>query len=256
MNLFYDISDQKDLPAESLQLRSLGTEKVFASIGKTTRNGWEGRSTQWSHHMTAVTPEDYDRQFVNKLINSRPVYNMKKVLDHHFKSYFLVHTQGRSDFFTHMRHVALPALKKLKDSEVCVNLFQEWMEEKMSFKKNSLMPHAVNNNTINVGSVNAPVQFQQSSDYSVQTQHNHYQKEHIKEVFKLITRDIQKFNEQIRNDFAMEMNYAVAQLERDKDIKPQLLSLGSLMNDVGINTFANLLAAPVYEIIKPFLGLS
>ncbi|TKC04239.1 hypothetical protein [Pedobacter frigoris] len=255
MNPFYDISDQKDLPVESLQLKNLGTEKVFASIGKTTRNGWEGRSTQWSHHMTAVTPEDYDRQFVNKLMKSRPIYTMKKVLDHHFENYCSIHTQGQADFFIHMRHVALPTLRKLKSSEVCVNLFEEWLEEKMSVNKKSLTPNTVNNNTINVGSVNAPVQFQQSSDHSVQTQHNHYQKEHVKEVFDLITRDIQNLNEQIRNDFTMEMNYAVAQLEKDRDIKPQLLSLGSLMKDVGVGTFTNLLAAPIFEVIKPLLGL-
>lgn len=118
MNPFYDISDQKALPVESLQLKNLGTEKVFASIGRTTRNGWEGRSTQWNHHMTAVTPEDYDRQFVNKLMKSRPIYTMKKVLDHHFENYCSVHTQGQTHFFTHMRHVALPALRKHKSSEV------------------------------------------------------------------------------------------------------------------------------------------
>ena len=51
------------------------------------------------------------------------------------------------------------------------------------------------------------------------------------------------------------MDYAIAQLERNKDIKPQLLNIGLLIKDVGISTFSNLLAAPISELIKPYLGL-
>ncbi|MES2458891.1 MAG: hypothetical protein V4594_25295 [Bacteroidota bacterium] len=255
MNPFYDISDQKELPADSLQLKNLGTEKVFASIGKTSRDGWGGRSTEWSRHMTPVNPEDYDSQFVHKLMKSRPIYTMNKVLDHHLQNYCSIHVKGQADFFTHMRYVALPALKKIKNSEVCVNLFEEWLEEKMKSKKPQI-PNTVNNNTINIGEANAPLQFQQNSNYSVQTQHNHLQKDQIKDFLEILRKDIQHIDENIRKDFAMEMDYAVVQLERERDIKPQLSTIGSLMKDVGMGTFTNLLAAPVFEILKPYLGLS
>ncbi|MFD1769592.1 hypothetical protein [Sphingobacterium suaedae] len=255
MNAFYDISDQTDLPIDALQLSNLGSEKVYASIGTTTRDGWGGRNTEWSRHTTAVQPEDYDRQFAYKLNKYKPVYDMGKILDYHFNHYCSTHLQGQSDFLKHMRYVVLPILKKLNNSEVCATLLEQWIEEKTTVKKD-IIPHTVNNNTINIGTVNAPTQFQQNSDYSVQTQHNHLQKEQIKEFLEVLREDIQNVDESIRNDFALEMDYAVAQLNKDRDIKPQLLTIGGLMKDVGIGTFTNVLAAPIYEMLKPLLGIS
>lgn len=255
MSPFYDISNQKDLPADSLQLKNLGTEKVFASIGKRSRDGWGGRSTEWSRHMTPVKPEDYDNQFVHRLMKSKPIYTMNKVLDHHLQNYCSMNTREQGDFFTHMRYVALPALKKLRNSEVCVDLFEDWLEQKMNSKKHQT-PNTVNNNTINIGDVNAPLQFQQNSNHSVQTQHNHLQKEQLKDFLEILKKDIQGIEENIRKDFAMEMDYAIVQLERERDIKPQSLTIGGLMKDVGLGTFSNLLAAPIFEIVKPYLGLS
>lgn len=255
MSPFYDISDQKDLPADSLQLKNLGPEKVFTSIGKTSRDGWGGRSTEWSRYMTPVKPEDYDNQFVHRLMKSRPIYTMNKVLDHHLQNYCSINARGHGDFFTHMRYVALPALKKLRSSEVCVDLFEEWLEQKMNSKKHQT-PNTVNNNTINIGDVNAPLQFQQNSNHSVQTQHNHLQKEQLKDFLEILKKDIQGVDENIRKDFAMEMDYAIVQLERERDIKQQLSTIGGLMKDVGLGTFSNLLAAPIFEILKPYLGLT
>jgi len=56
-----------------------------------------------------------------------------------------------------MRHVAFTALKKLKNTEVFVNLFEEWPGEKMLDIEKNQIPHTVNNNTISVRSVNALV---------------------------------------------------------------------------------------------------
>lgn len=235
-------------------MNNLGSEKVFASIGTPTRDGWGGRNTEWSRHTTPVQPEDYDRQFAYKLNKYKPVYNMGNILDYHFNHYCSTHPHGQGDFLKHMRYAVLPILKKLNNSEVCVTFLEEWIEEKTTIKK-TIPPHTVNNNTINVGTVNAPTQFQQNTDYSVQTQHNHLQKDEIKEFLEILREDIQKADESIRNDFALEMDYAIAQLKKDRDVKPQLLTIGSLMKDVGIGTFTNVLASPIYAILRPLLGL-
>jgi hypothetical protein len=254
MNPFYDISKEKELPADALELNNLGTERVYANFGKTLRDGWGGRSTEWKKLTIAVQPENYDRLFAYKLNRSKPIYGMTKVLDHHFNHYCSIHLNDQEDFITHMRYVVLPAVKKINNSEVCVTLLEEWLQKKTSIQ-NTLNPHIVNNNTINVGAVNAPVQFQQNSDHSAQTQHNHQQKDQIKDFLEVLRRDIQAMEENIRKDFTMEMDYAVAQLDRDRNVQPQLTTIGGLMKDVGVGTFTNLLAAPIFEIIKPLLGL-
>lgn len=165
------------------------------------------------------------------------------------------HLQGDEEFLKHMRYIILPKLKKQKNAETLVELFEQWLNQKTLKTKEQPKPHIVNHNTINVGNVNAPTQFQQNSDHSIQTQHNRYKKEDIKQAFELLKKDIQNFDEQLRKDFAMEMDYAITQLERDKDIKPQLLNLGNLMSQIGIGLFSSLLAAPIFELIKPHLGL-
>ncbi|MNK18091.1 hypothetical protein D3C87_362890 [compost metagenome] len=254
MNPFYDISDQRKLPSDALQLNNLGTERVYASFGRNSRDGWGGRTTEWSRHMIAVQPEDYDRAFAHKLSKSKPIYFMTKVLDHHFEHYLSQYMDGQPDFLTHMRYIVLPAVKKINNSEVCVTLFEEWLQKKMTNSEN-LKPSIVNNNTINVGTINSPVQFQQNSDHSNQVQHNHQYRDQIKDFLEVLRLDIQTLDENIRKDFAMEMNYAVAQLDRDKNVQPQLTAIGGLMKDIGLGTFTNLLAAPIFEIVRPMLGL-
>ena len=254
MNPFFNISTDKNLPSTALQLTNLGERRIYASMGKRSRDGWGQSSIQVNDIYTAVVPEDYDKQFIYKLQKWKPIYELGLVVEHHYNHYLTQHVQGHDEFIKQMRYVILPMLKKQRNAEVCTELFEQWLDQKTP--KTQAKPHTVNNNTINVGSVNAPSQFQQNSDHSVQTQHDHYQKVGIKEAFELIKRDIQNVNEQIRKDFAMEMDYAIIQLERDKDIKPQLVNIGALIKAVGMGTFTNLLAAPIFELIKPHLGLS
>ncbi len=132
---------------------------------------------------------------------------------------------------------------------------EQWLKAKENNAEKDKIGQVVNNNTIQFGDIHAPFQFQQSSNHSIQTQSNHYRTEDIQKVFELLSKDIQKINEKIREDFAMEMDYAVKQLNKGKDIKPQLLNIGTLMKDVGLGVFANVIASPIYEVIKPSLGL-
>jgi len=257
MNPFFDISTDENLSTDLLPLRNLGKQRIFAIVGGRRGSDYWGTSgSSNTTHYTNVVADDYDNQFVYKLQKWKPVYDINRIMDYHYQHYTSSHQQGQEEFLKHMRYVILPKLKKQKNAEVCIELFEQWLNQKTPQKSQQTKPHTVNHNTINVGSVTAPTQFQQNSDHSIQTQHNHYQKEDIKQAFELLEKDIQNVNEQIRKDFAMEMTYAVTQLERDKDIKPQLLNIGTLMKDIGMGTFTNLLAAPIFEFIKPHLGLN
>ncbi|GAA4100566.1 hypothetical protein [Mucilaginibacter panaciglaebae] len=253
MNPFFDISTSENLPPEALPLNNLGNQRIMAMVGRPSRNDWGGRSYESNAIYTDTVPEDYDDQFAYKLNKWKPVYDIDKVINHHYDFYLSENSHGHDNFLKHMRYVILPKLKSRKSSEACIELFEKWLDIKMPNSRSNT-PHIVNN-SINLGNINAPVQFQQNSENSVQTQYNYSQKDQVKELFNLLTKDIEMVNEKIRSDFAMEMNYAVAQLAKDKDIKPQLLSIGGIIKDVGIGTFTNLLASPIYEIVKPMLGL-
>jgi len=255
MNPFFEISEQEELPDDVFALKNLGIQQAWITVGRRSSDFWGTPGTPSKTTYRNTTDEDYDQQFVRKLHKWKPIYHIDLVLEHHYSYYLARHDQGHGDFLKHMRYVILPILKKKPNAEVCTQLFEKWLDSKEPGHSNILKPYTVNNNTINVGNVNAPTQFQQNSDHSTQTQHNHLQKDDIKQVFELLQKDIQQVNEQIRKDFAMEMDYAITQLERGKDIKPQLFNIGSLIKDVGMGTFTNLLAAPVFELVKPYLGL-
>lgn len=256
MNPFFDISNDENLPYEELPLRNLGRQQIFAIVGgRRGSDHWGTSGTASKTTYTDTTPEHYDRQFLYKLQKWKPVYDIDRLVEYHYAYYTSKHPQGHNEFLKHMRYVILPQLKKIKNNEVCVELFEQWLDQKTPKIKEDLKSSIVNHNTIKIGSIHAPAQFQQNSDNSVQTQHNHYQKEEIRKAFALLEKDIQNVNEQIRKDFAMEMDYAITQLERDRDIKPQLQNIGALIKAVGMGTFTNLLAAPIFELVKPHLGL-
>lgn len=256
MNPFFEISNDENLPYDKLPLRNLGRQQIFAIIGgRRGSDHWGTSDTPSRTTYTDTTPEHYDRQFVDKLRKWRPIYDIDRLIEYHYKQYISVHEHAHDQFLKHMRYVILPQLKKIRNNEVCVELFEQWLDQKTPKIVEKLEPNIVNHNTIKVGTINAPAQFQQNSDHSIQAQHNHYDKDEIRKIFELLKEDIQNADEQIRKDFAMEMDYAVTQLAKNRDIKPQLLNIGSLMKQVGMGTFTNILAAPLFEWIKPHLGL-
>lgn len=115
--------------------------------------------------------------------------------------------------------------------------------------------HIHNNNQITIGNVNAPLQLLQSSNNSTQTQNINYSQENIKEFFSILKTDIIKLTPEQKDDFNSEIEYAVKQQTKGKDVKQQLLNIGGLMKDIGMNVFGNIIASPIFEVIKPLLGL-
>ena len=253
MNLFFDISESDNLPDGALELNNLGSQRIMAMISNPRRNDFGQRSYESKNYYTKTLPTDYDNQFINKLINWQPIYGIERVINHHYKIYSSKQPQGHDSFIKHMKYYILPLLQKQRNSDACIELFKEWLENKSS-NSNSKAPHTINN-TINLGTINAPLQFQQNSNNSVQNQHNHYKREEVKELFELLKKDIEKLDEKIRSDFALEMDYAMVQLEKRKDITPQLLTIGELVKDVGIGVFTNILASPLSEELKHLINM-
>lgn len=255
MNEFYDIGTQNDLSEDSYQLKDLGHQKILISASTRVRGGW-GEQDQYerSNVYTAVTAEDYDHQFVSKLLRVRPSYKIETLINHHFHFYLSKHPGLKEEFLNHMRYEVFPLIKKRSNNESYTELFEKWINDQtMGHEKPNSIPTI--NNTINVGNVNAPLQLQQNSNHSVQTQNNHLPKEDMEHFFEILKKDIKQVDENIRKDFLMEIDYTLVQIERERDIKPQMLNIGELIKDVGVNTFANLLAAPIFEVVKPLLGL-
>jgi rRNA maturation endonuclease Nob1 len=124
-----------------------------------------------------------------------------------------------------------------------------------SLEEEPFVPIQVQNNYITLRDINSPTQFQQGTKKSTQMQEIKQASEDIKELFNLVQADIKNLSINIQDEFKSEINYAVRQLEKGKDITTQLLNVGNLIKDVGINVFANLLASPIFEILKPSLDL-
>lgn len=247
MNPFYDISTEKTLHENNLQLCYLGSRRIFAIIG--SRNG------ESTNHYTDTTPEDYDNQFATKLKKWKPIYELEKLLEHHYQ-YYLENNPGKNEVFCkHLEYVVLPRLKKSPDNDTHCKLIEDWLITKKSPSRSTNEKQIVNNNTIQISNIHAPIQFQQNSDNSVQNQTIQFNKEDIKKAFELLSIDIKNMNEQIRADFSMEMNYAMVQLEKGKDIKQPMFNIGLLMKEIGLGVFENLAAAPIFEYLKPILGL-
>ncbi|MBS1532778.1 MAG: hypothetical protein JSU01_20920 [Bacteroidetes bacterium] len=254
MNPFFDISIDKNFPDDQLSLRNLGEKRVYAIIGRRRSDFWGTDGISSTKHYIDVVPGDYDNLFIHKILKWQPIWDIDRVVEHHYQHFIVNQPQGDDQFLKHMKYVILPQLKKQRNAEVRVELFEQWLNQKTPNPKEEAKSSIVNHNIMHVGNIHAPTQFQQGSDNSVQTLHNKFNKEEIQQAFELLKKDIQSLDEQIRKDFAMEMDYAIIQLAKEKDIKPQLLNIGSLMTQAGVGVFSSLLASPLWEIIKPHLG--
>jgi hypothetical protein len=135
------------------------------------------------------------------------------------------------------------------------NITQSGVMYLESLVEKPFVPLQIQNNLINVGDINSPTQFQQGSNHSTQTQEIAYTEENINKLFTLLKADFDKLSIDVRDDLNSEIEYASKQLKKGKSVKTQLLNIGGLVKDVGINVFANLIASPIFEIIKPAMGL-
>lgn len=133
MNPFYDISINEQLADEEFSLHNLGSQKIFATIGKRRSDYWGSNGTQSTHHYTPVLAEDYDKLFIYKIGKWKPIYDIEKLIEHHFYHFLKKQPDGKEEFLKHMRYVILPILKRQKnrDSDTRIELFEQWLNEKL-----------------------------------------------------------------------------------------------------------------------------
>ncbi len=65
-----------------------------------------------------------------------------------------------------------------------------------------------------------------------------------------------KITEAIKTEIQEELEYAKKQHNRKRPIVEQLKNIDSFIQKVGIGVFTSLAASPLFEIIKPYIGLS
>lgn len=134
MNPFFDISENTELPEDALPLRNLGAQLPWLTVGRRSSDFWGTDGTSSKTTYRATTSGDYDQQFIRKLLRWKPIYQIDSVLDHHYYHYLNHNQHSQSDFLKHLRYVILPLLKKKPNAEVCVQLFEGWLQTQESHK--------------------------------------------------------------------------------------------------------------------------
>lgn len=246
MNEFYSISEENKDPIDEFQLKNLGKRTVSMIVGKSSRrNFWEEtESPQSTRYYTDVKSEDYDGVFAYKLKECKPPYDLGKILDYHL-SYYINERQGdKSRFLNQIKFVILPKIKKYSDSDIYVELINDWLNANGMNKKDN------KNLNLHIGDINAPTQFQMNSDNSHQTQQITYEKKEIIELLDLIKKDLDKISKESREDLENEIANAKKQLDKGKNINSRLKTIGSMIKDIGVGVFTNLATSPLLGLLN------
>lgn len=81
MNPFFDIIEKAELPGDAFALKNLGSQQAWITSGRRGSDFWgtSGSSSNTTYRDTK--DEDYDQQFVRKLVRWKPVYNIGLVIN-------------------------------------------------------------------------------------------------------------------------------------------------------------------------------
>jgi len=242
MTMFYKIANKGEDPNNQFSLKDLGKQ---IKCNRLVNHGHGVLGMEEYYRLT--TQEDYDKSFVSLLLETKPIFKITDLLNFHLEHY----DGSKIEFIAQIKYIILPLVKKEKDTEGYIQLINDWLDKKEP-KSNQM---AKNVYKIKTRDINAPTQFQQNSDNSVQNQNLNYNEAIIKELFEALEPDIERLAIDIKEDFSSEMSYALKQIKQGKDIKSQLLNIGSLISNVGLPFFVNLVSSGAFEVMKPYLGL-
>ena len=235
MKFFYAIVEEGVEPQE-FEIEFFGDKTEYNKVS--ANNGYIDIKKAYK----PAIDEDYDMRFREAMYKIKPIFKVPSFLD-----YQLLRYEGnQSEFLAQIRYKILPRTKNGKSAYA--EIIEKWLESKEENTK-------VATYSISTGDVHAPIQIQQNSNYSSQKQQISYNASDVKDFFSILRHDIEKLDVSIREDFEMEMKYALKQLEKENDIKPQLLNIGSLISNVGLPIFTSLTSSGIFEVIKPFLGI-
>lgn len=237
MKIFYAIAKEGDEPHE-FEIKFFGDKIKHKRV---TNEGLGAINIE--SYLKPATDAEYDIKFREAMYEIKPIYKVPHFLDYQFSRY-----EGeQTEFLAQIRYVILPRSKNGKPAHA--EIIEKWLESKEE-KSTSIGTY-----TIQTGDVHAPIQIQQNSNHSSQKQIINYTTSEINDIFSALRADIEKLDKSIREDFNLEINYAVKQLEKDNDVKPQLLNIGKLISNVGLPIFTNLISSGAFEAIKPLLGI-
>lgn len=150
MNEFYSIATIAGSLENPLQLDNLGNQKVLAIVGKSRRNSdfWGGdsdygyeRNNRSQTFYASTTPEDYDQQFVSRIANTKPPYEIGNFIDYHFNFYVSNRKGDPKKYYQHLKYVILPILEKRKNTKVYCELVTEWLTKQESQLSNRMSGH-------------------------------------------------------------------------------------------------------------------
>lgn len=233
MNRFYVVSEEEQGANNEFEIKYFGNKTAHPRVST------EGGYISIDKIFKPATDYEYDKKFRELIYSTKPIFKVIQLLDFHLENY----NGPKDEFILQINYVILPKIDPLYKK-----IINDWLDMKK--------PNAESTNyNISMNNINAPVQIQQKSDNATQSQNITYSMADIKELFSHIQADIQNSDAQIREDFEMEMNYAIKNLDKGNDIKPQLLSLGSLITSVGLPIFTSLTSSGLFEVLKPLLGI-
>jgi len=252
MNDFYSIALENTEPINEYQLKNIGTRRIMATLGKPRRGDWgERMGYEYQRFYTDTKPEDYDDLFATKITNVKPPYELNNLLEFHCEQYLKIKNGTKDKFVKHVKYVVLPIIKQRIKSEVYAELVEEWINQ------NNM--NSINENrgtvTLNMKNISAPTQVQVNSNSSTQKQVNSFAEKDIKQLFEALEKDLINLEKDLKEELQAEMVNALKYLNKGKNINSRLETIGSLIREVGLSVFSNLIASPIFEIIRPYLGL-
>lgn len=243
-NEFYSIGSSDKKLNHEFQLDRLGEKMHSMTIGN-------GQGESYTTYR-ATTSEDYDRSLAYKISRIKPPYEITKLIEYHLDYYLSTPNSEKQKFIKQIKYVVIPALKKMNNKEVYVDIINDWISE---HNENNNTKNITTMNVINARDINAPTQFQQGSSRSTQSQEIEASKDDILKFMDLLKEEIKSNQTEVANDLKLEIEYTVAQLNKGNNISQQLTNIGKILKDTSISVLANIISNPIYLAVKPLLGI-
>tara|TARA_R110001592_G_scaffold40877_3_gene133980 strand:- start:1555 stop:2313 length:759 start_codon:yes stop_codon:yes gene_type:complete len=249
---FYDISEEGQKPQGRFQLTNYGSERHLMTVGTPVRRGAWGESTEYVSNTTyrATVPEDYLKDFVYMIRKFKPIYEIDQLLDHHLDMY--MRKGNKSEIFLkHIRYEVIPLLGKSNDTNPHIELVNKWLGQR---EGKSVSNHPTP--TVHFEGITGNIQLLIDSPYGSQKQEVHCDKADIDGFLSALFKDIESLKHDLKDELVSEVQTALLQNKRGKLTQAKLMNLISLMKEIGVGVFTNVVASPIFEALKPSLGIS
>lgn len=135
MNDFYDIVVNNSNRINPLQLSNLGNKFNNLTIIFPNSRSSENENNSSSKYYRSIVSDDYDNLFTHRILKTSPPYEIEKFIDYHFDYFSKKFPEKSETFMKHIKYTILPKVKSNKNSEILIELINDWIS-KNDFKKN------------------------------------------------------------------------------------------------------------------------